>query len=196
MEIKDSKLPNKLSFTRIILTIVILIFLLVPMGKLGDEIAIYKNVFIRLDYVIAGILFIVASITDYFDGKIARKYNYITDLGKMLDAIADKVLVNTVLIAFVSVNMLPAFVAIIIVFRDIIVDALKMQAGNKGHVVAAIKTGKIKTFSMMTGLTLKFFSNLPFALWNLEVADVLIYFAVVRSIISCFEYINYCKEYF
>ena len=125
---------------------------------------------------------------------IARRDNLITDTGKLLDAIADKVLVNSVLIIFAVNGFLPSFVPIIYIFRDEVVNALKMDALRKGKVVAAIKSGKIKTASMMIGLALMFFYNLPFELINLKVADFLIYFAVIMSVVSGIEYYNLWKK--
>ena len=144
---------------------------------------------IGLEYIISGIIFIVAAFTDFLDGYIARKYKLVTDLGKMLDAIADKVLVNSVLICFAANNIISPFITVIIIFRDTIVDAIKMQAAAKGKVIAAITTGKIKTAAMMIALTLLFFSNLPFEFWGIKVADVILYFGVIMSLISMGEYI-------
>jgi len=118
----------------------------------------------------------------------------VTNTGKMLDAIADKVLVNPVLIILAAQGFIPAIIPVLIITRDIIVDAIKMEAASKGHVVAAIKSGKIKTASMMVGLVLMFFYNLPFELINLRVADFLLYFAAIMSVISAFQYFFLNKE--
>ena len=102
------------------------------------------GIYVRLEYIIAGIIFIVASLTDFLDGYLARKNNQVTDLGKMLDAIADKALVNSALIILAYKGFIPVAIPVIIIFRDTIVDAIKMQASSKGRVVAAIKSGKIR----------------------------------------------------
>ena len=112
----------------------------------------------------------------------------------MLDAIADKTLVNSALIILAYKGFVPVVIPVIIIFRDTIVDAIKMQASSKGKVVAAIKSGKIKTASMMVGLVLTFFYNLPFEIWNIRVADFLIYFATIMSVISMIEYFNLNKK--
>ena len=187
-------LPNKLTTIRIILTIFIIFFLLFPFEQIGIYMPEYIIKFnapvkIGLEYIISGIIFIVAGFTDFLDGYIARKYKLVTDLGKMLDAIADKVLVNSVLICFAANNIISPFITVIIIFRDTIVDAIKMQAAAKGKVIAAITTGKIKTAAMMIALTLLFFSNLPFEFWGIKVADVILYFGVIMSLISMGEYI-------
>lgn len=189
-------IPNKLTITRLLISLLIVILLLFPFDRLG--ISFYSffvgNVLINLKYVIAGILFIIASLTDFLDGYIARKYGLITNTGKMLDAIADKVLVNSVLIVLSSQGFINALIPVVIVLRDIIVNAIKMEAASKGKVVAAIKSGKVKTASLMIGITLIFFNNLPFELINLRMADFLLYFATIMSIISMIEYYNMNKS--
>lgn len=188
--------PTKLTFLRIILTIVMIIILIFPFYLVGFNFPQYEvgGIYIRLEYIIAGIVFIVASLTDFLDGYLARKNNQVTDLGKMLDAIADKALVNSALIILAYKGFIPVVIPVIIIFRDTIVDAIKMQASSKGKVVAAIKSGKIKTASMMVGLVLTFFYNLPFEFWNIRVADFLVYFATIMSIISMIEYFNLNKK--
>lgn len=189
-------LPNKLTMSRIILTIVIITLCLFPFYSLGINFPKFNISGIVVDstYFLAGILYIIAAITDFLDGNIARKKNLITDTGKMLDAIADKVLVNSVLVIFACKGFIPTIVPVIYIFRDEIVNAFKMDLGNKGKVVSAIKSGKIKTAVMMIGLGLMFFYNLPFELINIKVADFLIYFAVIMSIISGIEYYNMWKK--
>ncbi len=187
--------PNKLTITRLLISLLIVILLLFPFDRLNFSFYSFfvGNVLINLKYVIAGVLFIIASLTDFLDGYIARKYGLITNTGKMLDAIADKVLVNSVLIVLASQGFINALIPVVIVLRDIIVNAIKMEAASKGKVVAAIKSGKVKTASLMIGITLVFFNNLPFELINLRVADFLLYFATIMSIISMIEYYNMNK---
>ncbi len=191
-------LPNKITMSRIFLTIIIIIILLFPFESAGiylPKLFVNETLVVEIKYIIAGILFVIASLTDFVDGKIARKYNLITDFGKMIDAIADKVLVNSVLIILASLGFISAIIPVVIIFRDTVVDSIKMIAGNKGHVVAAIKTGKYKTACMMTGVTLTLFYNLPFELWNIKVSDVLLILACVLSVISAIEYYNLNKKY-
>ena len=189
-------IPTKLTVLRIILSIVMIIILIFPFYLVGfsfPQIEV-SGIYIKTEYIIAGIIFIIASLTDFLDGHLARKNNQVTDLGKMLDAIADKVLVNSALIILSYKGFIPVAIPVIIIFRDTVVDAIKMQASSKGKVVAAIKSGKIKTASMMVGLVLVFFYNLPFELWNIRVADFLVYFATIMSIISMIEYFNLNKK--
>ena len=191
-------LPNKLTLSRIFITILIIILLLLPFDAFGVTFPqLFVNELLKVDskYIIAGFLFIIAALTDLFDGKIARKKNLVTDFGKMLDAIADKVLVNSVLIILAAQGFINAIIPVVIIFRDTIVDSIKMIAGNKGKVVAASKLGKIKSACMMTGVTLTLFNNLPFELLNLNVSDLLLIVACVLSVISGFQYYHDNKEF-
>lgn len=189
-------LPNRLTLSRIILTIVIIIILIFPFYSLGISFPKFNisGIVIDSSYFIAGIIYIIAAFTDYLDGSIARKNNLVTDNGKLLDAIADKVLVNSVLVIFACRGFIPAIVPVVYIFRDEVVNALKMDILRRGYVTAAIKSGKLKTASMMIGLGLMFFYNLPFELMNLKVADFLIYFATIMSIVSAIEYYNIWKK--
>ena len=191
-------LPNRLTIARLVLSAIIIIILCVPFYNFGidflrDGIDIAGNT-IRWDYIIAGILFLIASLTDFFDGYIARKRGLVTNTGKMLDAIADKVLVNSVLIILASKGEINAIIPVVIVVRDIIVNAIKMEAASKGKVVAAIGSGKIKTASLMIGVLLVFFGNMPFELIPLNVDKFFLYFATVMSIVSMIQYYNINKK--
>ncbi len=183
--------PNKLTMFRIFLTFVIVAILLFPFSAMGiDVVQLFINESLRVDvrYLIAGILFIIASLTDFVDGYIARKHNLVTDFGKMMDAIADKILVNATLIILCAQGFIHPIIPVIIILRDTFVDSIKMVAGSKGNVVAASKLGKVKTATMMVGLVLTLFYNLPFELWNLRVADFLLILAAILSVISGVQY--------
>lgn len=189
---------NKITMSRIVLSIIILIILLFPWNQVNIEMPTYVlkgNLIISLKYIIAGVLFIIASITDFIDGKVARKYNMVTDYGKMLDAISDKLLTNTLIIILACENMVSPIIAVIIIGRDIIVDSIKMLIGNKGKVVAAIKVAKFKTATLMTGLTLKLFYDLPFSLIPVRISDYLLIVAAILSIVSAAKYYVMAKEY-
>ena len=184
-------LPNKLTVSRIIMSVVIIILLLFPFQMAGIEfpqLFIDEKLVVDSKYLIAGILFILASLTDFLDGYIARKDNLVTDFGKLLDAIADKVLVNSVLIILASQGFIHPIIPVVIIVRDSIVNSIKMIAASRGKVVAAIKSGKVKTATLMVGITLTLFYNLPFELVNLRVADFLLFVAAILSIISGIQY--------
>ena len=191
-------LPNKLTMTRIVMTFLIIVILLFPFSAMGINVTqLFINESIRVDirYPIAGVLFILASITDFIDGYIARKNNLVTDFVKMMDAIADKILVNSLLIILCAQGFIHPIIPVVIIVRDTIVDSIKMIAGSKGNVVAAIKTGKFKTASLMIGIVLTLFYNLPFELWNLHISDFLLIVACVLSIISGIQYFTMNKKY-
>lgn len=188
--------PTKLTILRIILTVFIIFILLFPFYQVGLELPkfLIAGIYVKSQYIIAGIIFLIASFTDFLDGYLARKNNQVTNLGKMLDAIADKVLVNCILVILAAKGFVPAIIPAVIIFRDTVVDAIKMEAASKGKVVAAISSGKIKTASMMVGLVLTFFYNLPFEIWNIRVADFLLYFAMIMSVVSMIEYFKLNKH--
>ena len=126
--------PNKLTLLRIVLVpvFVVVLYLNFP----------YNNL-------VALAVFILASLTDLLDGKIARKYHLVTDFGKFMDPIADKLLVTAALLVFVDWHMMPAWVAIVVIAREFIVSALRLVAASNGRVIAAGWSGKVKTASTM-----------------------------------------------
>lgn len=190
-------LPNKLTIARIVMTLFIIIILIFPFDAAGIELPklfINESIVVDIKYFIAGFLFILASVTDFLDGHIARKYNLVTDFGKVMDAIADKVLVNSVLIILSSSGFIHPIIPVIVITRDIVVNSIKMVAGNNGRVIAAIKSGKIKTICLMCGITLTLFYNLPFELWNIKVSDVLLIVAAILSLISGVQYYSMNKD--
>lgn len=189
---------NKITISRIIMSVIILILLLVPFEQFNIDFPVWtvgKRVLLDSKYVIAGVLFIIASLTDFLDGYIARKYNMVTDFGKMIDAISDKLLTNTVLVVLACNQLISPVIAVVIIARDIVVDSIKMLIGNKGKAVAAIPIAKVKTATLMVGLTLTFFSNLPFELIPIRISDYLLIIAAVLSVISGAKYYIMAKEY-
>ncbi len=189
-------LPTKLTVLRLILSLVVIGLLCFPFYSVGLQFPTYSigGIAVELQYIISGVIFVIASFTDFLDGYLARKNNQITDTGKMLDAIADKVLVNSVLIILAAHGFINVIIPVVIVLRDIVVNAIKMEAAGKGKVVAAIGSGKLKTATLMVGTTLAFFYNLPFSLWNIRVDSCLLYVACVLSIISAVQYFNMNKD--
>ena len=193
-------LPNKLTISRIIMSILIIIILLggnYTVSLFGFEIPkLFVNEAIVVDfkYIIAGILFIIASLTDFLDGYIARKYNLVTDFGKLIDAIADKILVNSVLIILAAQGFIHPIIPVIIIIRDSIVNSIRMLAASRGKVVAAMKAGKIKTACLMVGIILTLFYNLPFELWNISFANALLFVATILSVVSGVQYYTLNKH--
>ena len=191
-------LPNRITFTRIMLSIVLIFILLFPFDAAGfvtPKLFVNESIVVDIKYIIAGVLFMIASLSDFVDGYLARKYNLVTDLGKMMDAIADKILVDSVLIILASVGFISVVIPVVIVIRDIFVDSVKMVIGSKGQVVGAIYTGKVKSACLMVGIVLTLFYNLPFELLNFKVSDVLLMVACVLSIVSAYQYYGMAKPY-
>ncbi|MDD4831249.1 MAG: CDP-diacylglycerol--glycerol-3-phosphate 3-phosphatidyltransferase [Bacilli bacterium] len=190
-------LPNKLSISRLIMAFLIALVLLFPFYLVDiniPKILVNNILVVDIRYIIAGVLFIIASFTDLLDGRIARKRKLVTNFGKFIDAIADKVLVNTSLIILSAQGFISPAIPVIIIARDTIVDSIRMIASSNGTVIPAGKAGKIKTVVMMIGLSLTFFYNLPFELWNVDVSNVLLIIAVVLSIYSGIEYYYLNKD--
>ncbi len=192
-------LPNKITMIRIVLSIMLLVLLMFPFELCGFNWPVYQvfgSITVSLQYLLGGVVFLVASITDFLDGNIARKRNIVTDFGKVMDAIADKILVNGVLVVLACNGLINAVIPVIIITRDIFVDSIKMVAGSKGKAVGASILGKLKTICMMSGLTLVFFYNIPFELVNINIAEGLLYLATILSIISGVQYYLVNKEFF
>lgn len=183
-------LANRITMIRIFLTVLLIVLLLFPFYMVNIEFpkVLIGTITVDIKYFIAAGLFAVASITDAIDGHIARSRNMVTDFGKMTDAIADKMLVNSSLIILTAQGMVSPAITVIIVLRDTVVDTIKMIAGSKGKVVAAIKSGKIKTTFLMLAIIFTMCYNLPFELFNLDIASFLLVLATIFAIISGIQY--------
>lgn len=195
---KKMNLPNKITIIRIALAVIILFLLVFPWYQINLSFPVYSVMGVQnidLKYLISGVLFLIASVTDFLDGYIARSRNLVTDFGKVMDAIADKVLVNGLLIILAYNDFISVIVPVIIITRDIVVDSIKMASGNKGHVVAASWPGKIKTICMMIGLTLTLFYNLPFAFFGIRIDQLFVFAATIMSIISACQYYIANKDF-
>lgn len=167
-------LPNKLTILRIIMIPVFLIFLYIPgLGMTGD--------------VLAAAIFVLASFTDLLDGKIARKYNLVTNFGKFMDPLADKLLVCSALIALVDLNRIPAWVVIIIIAREFIISGFRLIASDNGVVIAASYWGKFKTTFQMIMIILLIL-NIDYPYSNI-INMVIMYIALALTIISLLDYI-------
>lgn len=189
-------LPNRLSIFRIILVPVIALIYMLPFAQMGINIPVYTIGFvdIKLTNFIILFLFAVASFTDFLDGYIARKNNLVTSFGKFIDPIADKLLVNSLFIMFAVSGIIPVIPVLIMIWRDMIVDGLRMNASKSGVVVAAGFMGKVKTVAQMLAIAVILLNNLPFELWRLPVNELLLWFATAVSIISGFGYFMQLKD--
>lgn len=139
----------------------------------------------------AAIVFLLASATDKLDGYIARKYNQVTNLGKLLDPLADKLLISAALILLVSQQMLYAWVALVIVAREVIITGIRLVAVSQKIVLQADRYGKVKMVSQVVAITAVMFTNHPFTLFtNIPIDQILIYISLVITIYSGFNYIR------
>ena len=190
-------LPNILTVIRVLLVPVIVLVFYFPYSYFNIELISYEfsGVSISIVNIIAVSIFIVASITDFLDGFIARKYNLITTFGKFMDPIADKLLVNTLFIVLAARGTVPAIPVIVMIWRDTIVDALRLIAAEKGKVVSAGFLGKLKTVLQMFALIFILINNLPFELYNLPISDFLLWSAMIISILSGIYYFVQLKDY-
>lgn len=172
-------LPNKLTMFRVVLIPFFVFFLLAPYF---EE---YGN------YIAVGI-FVVASLTDLLDGKIARKYNLVTNFGKFMDPLADKLLVCSAMICLIELEKIPAWVVIIIIAREFIISGFRLIASDNGVVIAASYWGKFKTtFQMIMVIVLMLDIPHPVFYW---MGEVLIYVSLALTVISLVDYIAKNKD--
>lgn len=187
-------LPNKITTFRMVLVVIIDFLLLFPWAEVGATVMV-KPLFehgFSIVLLISFVLFLTASISDFFDGYLARKYNLVTTYGKFMDPIADKLLVDSVFIicAIKYPNLVPALVAVIIICRDLLIDALRQIASSKGKILAANMWGKAKTVTQMVALSFVLLNNFPFSLFqegssfSYPVTAIICYVAALISAIS------------
>lgn len=189
-------LPNKISMFRLFLIPIIVFAKLFPFAQFGIMIPYLRVGFVTISSLnlVLLALFLVASISDFFDGFIARKYNQITTLGKFIDPIADKALTTTMFILFAIDGIIPPLVVLIMVWRDILVDGIRMMCAERGVVVAAGLLGKAKTVAQMVAIVFVLLNNLPFALVGVPFADIMIWLSVFLSVISGVSYFIQAKD--
>ena len=190
-------LPNKLSLGRMILIPIIVLVVVFPYAQFNLAVPIYYFEFVALPLtnIIVLILFVIASITDFLDGYIARKHQLITTFGKFIDPIADKMLTTTMFIIFAASGIIPVVAVLIMVWRDIIVDGIRMVASSEGVVMAAGYLGKVKTVAQMLTVIVILLNNLPFELYRFPMADFLLWFSVSISFISGVSYFLQSREF-
>lgn len=172
-------LPNRLTIARVLLIPFFVFFLLVPVA--GDA-----------SKYIALVIFIVASLTDLADGKIARKYNLVTNFGKFMDPLADKLLVCSALICFVEMELLPAWIVIIIISREFIISGFRLVASDNGVVIAASYWGKFKTTSQMIMIIL-LIAQIPGSIFDF-LEQLFIYIALILTVVSLLDYLIKNKD--
>lgn len=169
-------LPNKLTMLRVIMIPFFIVFLLVPITSYDKWIALA--------------IFIIASLTDLLDGKIARKYNLVTNFGKFMDPLADKLLVCSALICLIELGKIPAWMVIVIIAREFIISGFRLVASDSGVVIAASYWGKFKTTFQMAAVCL-----LIADIAALQVlTQIILWIAVVLTVVSLVDYLAKNKE--
>lgn len=177
-------LPNKLTIFRMILIVPFVLLLLGGFSQWGWFTAIFGGIMEYVDY-IALAIFIIASLTDLIDGKIARKYNLVTNFGKFMDPLADKLLVCSAMICLVEMGRIPAWIVIVIIAREFIISGFRLVASDKGVVIAANYWGKFKTTFQMLMVCLM--------IANIEalniVTAIVMWIALALTVISLVDYV-------
>ena len=173
-------LPNKLTLARVIM---------VPF---------FIVAFIMGYYPVSLVLFCAASVTDYFDGKIARERNLVTNFGKIMDPLADKILVYSALCLFIEADLIRAWMLILILAREFVIAGMRTVAASEGRVLAAGMSGKIKTVLQMVAIPLLLVQNWPCSVYfnNFPLDQIVLWAAVVMTIVSGVEYIAKNREVF
>ena len=169
-------LPNKLTMFRVILIPFFIVFLLVPITPYDKWIALG--------------IFVIASLTDLLDGKIARKYNLVTNFGKFMDPLADKLLVCSALICLIELQKIPAYMVIIIIAREFIISGFRLVAADNGVVIAASYWGKFKTTFQMIAVCLLIADVEALSL----LTQIILWIAVILTVVSLIDYIIKNKD--
>jgi CDP-diacylglycerol--glycerol-3-phosphate 3-phosphatidyltransferase len=178
-------LANRITLARIFLVPVLMIFLLIrfDFGQIYIE-----RVSLSISELIATLVFILAAVTDGLDGYIARRNRIVTNLGKFLDPLADKLLITAALISLVEMQRLEAWIAIVIISREFAVTGLRLIAVAEGTVIAASPLGKVKTIVQIVAIVSLMLNNIPFAIFQIPFAEVATWLAIIITIWSGWDY--------
>ncbi|ADH99315.1 CDP-diacylglycerol--glycerol-3-phosphate 3-phosphatidyltransferase [Salisediminibacterium selenitireducens] len=178
-------IPNQITISRIVLIPIFMVFLLAPFdfgswAILGADIPVH--------HFIAAVIFIIAAATDWLDGYYARKYELVTNMGKFLDPLADKLLITAAFVSLVGLELFPAWAAVVILTREFAVTGLRLVASGEGEVIAASQWGKWKTVSQIVCIAAILLHNVGFALVGLPFDTLMIVLAVGLTLYSGFDY--------
>lgn len=190
-------LPNKLTTIRLLSVPLFIIVYLIPYQSLGIEIPVFDVLSTSLSLldIILFLVFALSAMTDYLDGYIARKQHLITTFGKFIDPIADKLIVNTTLLLLASTHDIHIIIPIIMISRDIIVDAIRLVASQKNVVLAASYLGKAKTMTQMIAICLLLLNNIVFAGLHIPMDQIMIWLATLISFVSGVDYFMKNRQY-
>ncbi len=178
-------LANKITLARIFLVPVVMIFLLVQID--AGSIQLGKSM-LSISEFVATLIFILAAVTDGLDGYIARRKKMVTNLGKFLDPLADKLLITATLISLVEMQRLEAWIAIVIISREFAVTGLRLIAVAEGYVIAASPLGKLKTIIQIVAIVSLMLNNVPFSIFFFPFSDIATILMVLITIISGLDY--------
>lgn len=182
-------LPNRITLARIFMIPVMLVFLLVDLNMDWWSYPLtWGSYTLPLNHLIGALLFIIAASTDGIDGYLARKNNMVTNLGKLLDPLADKLLVAAVLVSLVAIGKCDAWIAVVIISREFAVTGLREVALLEGSVIAASKWGKLKTITQIIAISALLLNNFPFAWVSFPFDEIAIWIAALITIYSGVDY--------
>lgn len=177
--------PNKITLSRVFLIPIFILILSIPFNW-GEW--YIGNTVLPVSHFVGAVLFTIAASTDWLDGYYARKYNLITNFGKFLDPLADKLLVSAALILLVELQLAPAWIVIIIISREFAVTGLRLVASGEGIVLAASNMGKTKTAAQIVAIILLLLHNYPFSYFGLRFDIIMLYVAMLITAYSGFDY--------
>lgn len=179
-------IPNRITVSRICLIPIFVLIMVLDFGW-GDMTLLGATM--PVEHFVGAMIFIVASLTDWIDGYYARKHDLVTNMGKFLDPLADKLLVSAAFILLIEISdKVPAWIIIIIISREFAVTGLRLICAEQGEVVAANQLGKIKTWAQILAISLLLLNNIIFEMWNIPADVIMLWVALVFTVWSGIEY--------
>lgn len=172
-------LPNKITFSRVLLIPVFIIMFYIDIPN---------------HQIYAGIIFIIAALTDTLDGYLARKNDQVTNLGAFIDPLADKLLVSAALILLVESNSIPGWVVVVIIAREFTITGFRIIAASEGINISASSLGKFKTITQLIAIILLLFDNIIFRNFNIPMDQIFLYISLAFTVLSGYDYINKNRE--
>lgn len=178
-------IPNQITVSRIIMIPIFAVFMLVDFGWGNVSLL---GVTLPVEHLIGALIFIIASVTDYIDGYYARKHDLVTNMGKFLDPLADKLLVSAALIILVELGFAPAWIVIFIISREFAVTGLRLILADEGEVVAAKQLGKIKMWTQIIAISALLLHNIIFEMFSIPFGTIMLYVSLFFTLWSGWDY--------